>query len=413
MRGDRRDANGPFIASSLLALGVDPARILIVGDDPAELERALGESLGHDLVVTSGGLGPTHDDRTVELLARAAGLELRVDSGLEEAIGARSRRFAERLGRPYADFAAGVTKQATIPAGALVVGLAGTAPALVVETGRAVAIVLPGPPRELQALWPKALEAAPLAALLGKARAPERRVLRYFGVSESTVARALADAGGDGDGVEATICARDFEIHVDLVVEPGAGPRADTLEERFGAPLAPFLFAREDERGIEALVLDRCRERGLTLATAESCTGGLVAARLTSVPGSSDVFLGAIVSYADAVKTAELGVPPAVLAAHGAVSAETAEAMARGARARLGADVAVAVTGVAGPGGGIGGEAGRARPPARGRPGRRARGELLAAGRPRDGARAGRRFCAPPRAQTCHEVVTDTRHLPR
>ncbi len=245
-----------------------------------------------------------------------------------------------------------MTKQATIPLGALVVGLAGTAPALVVETGRAVAIVLPGPPRELQALWPKALETAPLAALLGRARAPERRVLRYFGVSESTVARALADAGGDGGGVEATICARDFEIHVDLVVEPGAGPRADALEERFGAPLAPFLFAREDERGIEALVLDRCRERGLTLATAESCTGGLVAARLTSVPGASEVFLGAIVSYADAVKTAELGVPAAVLAAHGAVSAETAAAMARGARARLGADVAVAVTGVAGPGGG-------------------------------------------------------------
>jgi nicotinamide-nucleotide amidase len=352
VRGDRRDANGPFIARSLLALGVEPARIVVVGDDPARLEQVLAEGLAADLVVVSGGLGPTHDDRTVELLARAAGLTIGVDPALEETIEARSRAIAERLRRPYADFAAGVRKQATVPAGALVVGLAGTAPALVVETGRAVAIVLPGPPRELQALWPQALETAPVATLLARARPPERRVLRFFGVSESAVAQVLADAGGDGGGVEATICARDFEIHVDLVVEPGAGARADALEAAFAAPLEPYLFARDDERGVEAQVLDRCRERGLTLATAESCTGGLVAVRLTSVPGSSDVFLGAVVSYTDAVKVAELGVPEDVLAAHGAVSAETAEAMARGVRARLGAGVGVAVTGVAGPGGG-------------------------------------------------------------
>src|SRR5262249_25689208 len=128
--------------------------------------------------------------------------------------------------------------------------------------------------------------------------------------------------------------------------------RADALEQAFAAPLEPHLFAQGDERAVEALVLGLCRERGLTLATAESCTGGLVAARLTSVPGSSDVFLGAVVSYADAVKVDELGVREAMLAAHGAVSAETAEAMARGVRARLGAAVGVAVTGIAGPDGG-------------------------------------------------------------
>jgi nicotinamide-nucleotide amidase len=245
-----------------------------------------------------------------------------------------------------------VRKQATVPAGAVVVGLAGTAPALVVETNGTVAIVLPGPPRELQTLWPQALDTPPVAALLARARPPERRVLRFFGVSESAVAKALDAAGGEGDGVEVTICARQFEIHVDLVVEPGADTRADELETAFAAPLERYLFARDDERTVEALVLERCRERGLTLATAESCTGGLVAARLTSVPGSSDVFRGAIVSYADGVKVSELGVPESVLAAHGAVSAETAEAMAHGARARLGVDVAVSVTGVAGPGGG-------------------------------------------------------------
>ncbi|HEY6016832.1 MAG TPA: nicotinamide-nucleotide amidohydrolase family protein, partial [Gaiellaceae bacterium] len=174
---------------------------------------------------------------------------------------------------------------------------------------------------------------------------------RFFGISESAVAHALAEAGGDGDGVEATICARDFEIHVDLFVEPGAEAAADVLERDLAAPMERYLFAR-DERPVEAHVLDLCRARGLTLATAESCTGGLVGARLTSVPGSSDVFLGGIVAYANETKAALLGVPPALLAEHGAVSAETAEAMAAGARRALGADVAVSVTGVAGPGGG-------------------------------------------------------------
>jgi nicotinamide-nucleotide amidase len=151
--------------------------------------------------------------------------------------------------------------------------------------------------------------------------------------------------------VEATICARDFEIHVDLVVEPGAEARADELTGRLVAPLERYLFSR-DERPIEDLVLDLCRSRGLTLATAESCTGGMVAERLTSIPGSSDAFVGAVVAYADEVKARELGVPQEVLERYGAVSAETATAMAAGARERLGADVAVAVTGIAGPGGG-------------------------------------------------------------
>jgi nicotinamide-nucleotide amidase len=190
-----------------------------------------------------------------------------------------------------------------------------------------------------------------LRGVLARATPPQRRVLRFFGASESAVARALDAAGGDGDGVEATICARDFEIHVDLVADAGAEARADGLEARLVEPVAQYLFARGED-SIEEIVLARCRERGLTLATAESCTGGMVAARLTSVAGSSDVFLGAVVSYADEVKAAQLGVPDAVLEEHGAVSAETAAAMARGARDRLGADVAVAVTGIAGPGGG-------------------------------------------------------------
>ncbi len=348
VRGDRHDRNGPFLAESLLRLGIDPARITVVGDDEGDLEAALRDGLTFDLLAVSGGLGPTHDDRTVELLARASGVGLHVDEELAVEIEQISRRVAERLNRPYADFEHGVRKQATIPDGAIVVGLAGTAPALVLDTGTTVAVALPGPPRELQALWPRVLETEPMQRLLARARKVERRVLRFYGASESEVARTLAEAGGDGDGVDVTICARDFEIHVDLFVQPGAEARAAELEAALDGR---HLFSRE-ETGTADLVLALLREQGLTLATAESCTGGLVAARLTDVPGSSDVFLGAVVAYADEVKAAELGVPEELLREHGAVSAEVAAAMARGARERLGADVAVSVTGIAGPGGG-------------------------------------------------------------
>jgi nicotinamide-nucleotide amidase len=214
-----------------------------------------------------------------------------------------------------------------------------------------VVVVLPGPPRELRRLWPRALELEPVRRVVARAPGRSRQTLRFFGTPESAVAQALADAGGDGDGVEATICAREFEIHVDLVVEPEAEARGRAVADALRGALGRYLFS-EDERSIAEIVLDLARERGLTLATAESCTGGLVAARLTSVPGSSDAFRGGVVAYSNDVKERELGVAGAILEEHGAVSAETAKAMAEGARARLGADVAVAVTGVAGPGGG-------------------------------------------------------------
>jgi nicotinamide-nucleotide amidase len=351
VRGDRTDRNGPFLARELLRLGVEPARIAIVGDDPAELEAALHEGLEADLCVVSGGLGPTHDDRTVETVARAAGLALVVDPALEAEIEAFSRGIAARLNRPYADFEAGVRKQATLPDGALVLGLAGTAPGLVVDTGRCAVVVLPGPPGELRRLWPRALDAEPVRRVLEAAVPPERRVLRFYGASESAVARALEESGGEGDGLTATVCAREFEIHVDLVVEERGRGRAEELAASLRERLGRWLFA-EDERRVEELVLEACRARGLSLAAAESCTGGLVAARLTSVPGASDVFAGGVVPYSNELKTALLGVPAELLERHGAVSAEAAVAMAAGARERLGAGVAVAVTGVAGPGGG-------------------------------------------------------------
>jgi nicotinamide-nucleotide amidase len=352
VRGERTDLNGPFLAREALRLGLEPARIAIVGDSAEELAVVLRDALDADAIFVSGGLGPTHDDRTVEMVAGALGVGLHVDPELEGQIEAVSRAAAERLKRDYADFAEGVTKQATIPDGALSLGLAGTAPGLLMtQDGGRVVVTLPGPPSELQRLWPRALETDELRTLLARTRPPGRRELRFFGVSESAVARALAEAGGDGDGVEVTICARDFEIHVDLVVDPGAEARADALEAAFVPPIERWLYGR-DERTVEEHVLALLRARGLTLGTAESCTGGLVSARVTGVPGSSDVFLGGVVAYANEVKQRELGVPAELLEEHGAVSAEVAEAMARGARERLGVDVAVSVTGIAGPDGG-------------------------------------------------------------
>ena len=343
VRGDRSDRNGPYLARELTRLGLEPARVVVVGDGVEELESALREGLEADLCVTSGGLGPTHDDRTVEAVARVAGLGMHVDEELRAEIERISRAVAERLRRPYTDFEPGVGKQATKPDGSQSIGLAGTAPGLVVPAGSAAVVVLPGPPRELQRLWPRALETDPVRAVLARTSPPRRRVLRFFGASESEIARALETE--HRPGVDVTVCAHDFEIVVEVFGD-GDGV-AGALRERAGR----HLFA-EDERPVAELVLEACRERGWTLATAESCTGGMVAERITEIPGASDVFVGAVVAYANEVKARELGVPEKILREHGAVSAETAAAMARGVRERVGADVAVAVTGVAGPSGG-------------------------------------------------------------
>ncbi len=352
VRGERTDLNGPFLARSLLALGLEPARIHVVGDDADELERALREAVaGAELVAVSGGLGPTHDDRTVATVARIAGAKLELREELEAEIEGVARGVAERMNRPYVDFAEGVRKQATLPVGAESLGLAGTAPGMVVDVAGTPVVVLPGPPPELQRLWPNALATEPVRRVLDGGTPPVWRSLRLFGLGESTVAEAFAEAGGDGDGVEVTICARDFEIVVDLLAEPRAVERAESLASAIGDRLGRYLYS-DDGRTVEEIVLALCRDRGYTIATAESCTGGLLAARLTAVPGYSDVDLGGVVAYGNEVKERALGVPAELIEEHGAVSAEVALALARGARERLGADVAVGITGVAGPGGG-------------------------------------------------------------
>ena len=259
--------------------------------------------------------------------------------------------MAERLGRPYADFVSGVRKQASLPEGAVSLGLAGTAPAVLVERDGRVAVALPGPPAELRRLWPRVVESGPFVRVLALAEPPRHTVLRLFGPSESAVARVLEELGGEGGGLDVTVCAHDLEIRVDLLAHDNGAERAERVAAALRDRFARELFA-EDERPVGELVLARCRQLGVRLATAESCTGGLVAARLTDVAGASEAYAGGVVAYSDDLKTQLLGIPAETLARHGAVSAETARAMADGARARLGADVAVAVTGVAGPGGG-------------------------------------------------------------
>lgn len=351
VRGGRVDENGPFLARELSSRGIEPEWVSVIGDRPEQLEAALRRALEHDLVITSGGLGPTHDDRTIELLARAAGRGLIVDPELEREIGGVVQGLAERFRRPYSEFEAGVRKQATIPEGGVSLGLAGTAPGVLLQTGSALAIALPGPPGELQRIWRTALERQELQDLFERARSPAYRILRFFGLPESAVAGVVEQAGGEADGLEVTICAHDLEVEVDLVIPPGAEGQAERITAALREAHPRALFA-EDERAVEGIVLDAARESGLRIATAESCTGGLVSARLTSIPGSSDVFVGGLVAYDDRLKLDALGVPTDVLQRHGAVSAEAAAAMAAGARRVLGADVAVSVTGVAGPGGG-------------------------------------------------------------
>jgi competence/damage-inducible protein CinA-like protein len=352
LRGVIADANTSHLARSLEGHGIRVRRTLTVGDGVEEIAEGLRLALdGVDLVVTSGGLGPTHDDRTVEAIAGVAGVPLVLDEAILARITRWTDEVAARNDFPPERFAAGNRKQAHVLAGSSVLGLAGTAPALVARIGDARVVILPGVPSELRRLWELAPEHPELAGMFERARPRRRYVLRTYGVGESHVGDLFASLGGDPPGVETSICARNYEIEVDIRAEAGAEAAAQELAGGLRELLADHLFA-EDERPVAELVLDLLRARGWTLATAESCTGGMVAGLVTEVAGSSDVFRGAVVAYANEVKHGLLDVSADVLARHGAVSPEAAAAMAAGARARVGSDVAVSVTGVAGPGGG-------------------------------------------------------------
>ncbi|WP_345379760.1 competence/damage-inducible protein A [Pseudonocardia yuanmonensis] len=356
LTGAVRDANGPWVSRELGELGFEVAQVVIVGDRPEDLAAALRQVTegGVDLVVTSGGLGPTADDITVEIVAAFVGAELELDTAMQETIGRRVARWAKRTGFDGPALDEATRKQATVPRGAVVLPPVGTAPGLVVRRpdGPLVA-VLPGPPRELQGMWPAMLEAAPFAELLATVPRAEARSLRFFNLPESEIAATLRDIERSRDlsDVEVTTCLRRSELEVDLHPLPGAEPvaaeLADELIARHRRQLVSAVGASTDELLAEALL-----EHGLTVATGESCTGGMLASRLIDRAGSSDYVNGGVVAYSNEAKTALLGVPAEMIAEHGAVSPEVARALADGAREKFGASIGVGITGVAGPGGG-------------------------------------------------------------
>ena len=359
LSGRVRDRNGPWLADRLLELGVELAHVTICGDRPEDMDAQLrflaGE--GVELVITSGGLGPTADDLTAEVVGRFQGRPLRLDEDLEQRIADIVAPLARRWRNvdPEA-MRLGTRKQAMVPEGAAVLEPAGTAPGLVVPPSNGSAptvVVLPGPPRELHEMWPAAERSEPFATAIGGRTLYEQRMLRMFGIPESEIAETLRVAESevpDMERLEITTCLRRGEVEMVTRYEPGVGEQAwrgleDVVRRRHSDTLFSTDGSSVDDQVAELLT-------GRRLAVAESCTGGLMAARLTERPGSSDYVVGGVVSYADEVKTELVGVDPGLIERHGAVSAEVAEAMAEGALARFAADVAVAITGVAGPGGG-------------------------------------------------------------
>jgi nicotinamide-nucleotide amidase len=354
LTGRVADRNGPWIADRLLELGVELAHITICGDRPHDIEAQLrflaGE--GVDLIVTSGGLGPTADDITVATVAGFAGLDLVLDAALEGRIAAILKRLMGRFDNVDFDAVrAANRKQAMVPTGAHVIDPVGTAPGVVVA-GKPTIVVLPGPPRELQPMWPVAVETEAVQRAIAGRTTYRQQMVRMFGLPESGLADTLRDAEQSIDGLdrlEITTCLRRGEVEMVTRYEPDAASTytklMELLRERHGREIFSEDGSLVDDQVAQLLA-------GRRIATAESCTGGLLAARLTELPGSSAYVAGGVVAYANEAKTELLGVRPDLLATHGAVSEPVADAMADGALNRFAADTAIAVTGIAGPGGG-------------------------------------------------------------
>jgi len=348
------DRNGPWLAQRLGELGVEVAHLLCVGDRPEDLAAAL-RFLGDqriDLVVTSGGLGPTADDVTAEVVAGFAGVRLELDAAVEQQIASALARFRRGSSFDSEALLAANRKQAMVPRGAQTLNPVGTAPGLVlaIENGPTV-IVLPGPPRELQAMWPMAVATPAARAVLDHARPYESAQLRLFGLPESQIAVTLREVSQTLDltPMEITTCVRHAELVIDIRHRPGAEATRRALIEAIRMQHTHQVFSTDgtslDDQLAQLL-------RGRRIGLAESCTGGLLAARLTARPGASDYVAGGVVAYSNTAKTELLGVPAELIEQHGAVSPEVARAMADGARHRVGANVGVGITGVAGPGGG-------------------------------------------------------------
>ena len=358
LSGRVRDRNGPWLADRLLELGIELAHVTICGDRPEDMEaqlRFMAEQ-GVDVIITTGGLGPTADDLTIEVVAGFMGRPLELDEALEARIGEILDRFMKRW-RGVDPEAVRVAnrKQALIPAGATVINPVGTAPGVVVPPLNGAVptvVVMPGPPRELHEMWPQAIATEPFRAATRAATRYERQELRLFGIPESAIADTLRVAEQEVEGfhdVEITTCLRRGEVELVARWEPESAAAWEGIRRVVEGRHADARFS-EDGTTIDELVASLLEGRWIALA--ESCTGGLMASRLTERAGASAYVAGGVIAYSNEAKQELLGVDPGLIERHGAVSPEVADAMADGALARFGADTAVAITGVAGPGGG-------------------------------------------------------------
>jgi nicotinamide-nucleotide amidase len=350
------DTNAAHLARELAAVGVSIDRRGTVGDDPDVIAAAVREALDRSgAVITTGGLGPTADDMTKPAIAALFGRAMRLD---EPTLARHKAMWAKRF--PTRPFPEPNVAQSMVPEGAeLLENNHGSAPGIWIEDerGRWVAM-LPGVPREMRGMLKDVLLPRVVARAVARgdsASVVRSRTLRTTGIAESALAERLGDLARqvDGmnvaslpgvDGTDLRITARDLAPHA---ADRALDEASAKLRERAGH----FVYG-EGDVDLAALVLDACRARGLHIGVGESCTGGLLGARLTAVAGSSDVVLGGVIAYDNRIKMALLDVPDAMLREHGAVSEPVARAMAAGARARTDAEIGVGVTGIAGPGGG-------------------------------------------------------------
>ena len=355
LSGRISDRNGGFLARSLSEAGLDHTQTVVIGDSREGIAATVSGLLadGVDLVVTSGGLGVTHDDVSMAAVAQSVGAELTLR---EDVLAEVRERMA---GAPNRDRVSphiqeqGMRKQAMLPVGATALSPVGTAAGCIAATSSGqLVIVLPGPPGELERMWERAVLTPPLSVFLDTIEPPTQRVVRLFGVIESELVEVLADLPDDPlEGLRLGICARAGELEVTMTEVAATGARSSQrLLDAIGNAFGDALFSQEGA-SLDAIIAAQLAAVGQTVVVAESCTGGLLGARLTAQAGASGWFLGGVISYSDSVKQDVLGVPPELIERLGAVSALCAEAMAEGVRHALRADWGLSITGIAGPGG--------------------------------------------------------------
>jgi nicotinamide-nucleotide amidase len=345
---EKTDTNSLWLTEKLNEVGIDVLQKAIVGDDEVRLEHAIRDALGRvDILIVTGGLGPTEDDVTRQVSARAAGRGLVYKDELEHELRERFKRWGREM--PEIN-----KRQAYVIDGASVLpNPNGSAVGMMLEENGNTLVVLPGPPREMRPMFEN--HVLPVLREHAGGVVARKRLLRVAGIGESAVDEKISPVYKAYPNVETSILFSKVEIEVHLTARADSQENAeavlDELVERIGDALGPALFSR-DAKTMEEVVGELLRERGMTVSLAESCTGGLIAMRLTEVAGSSEYFLEGVVTYSNEAKVRQLGVTKETIESHGAVSSQTAEAMARGIRTASGSDVAVSVTGIAGPGGG-------------------------------------------------------------